>query len=268
MQTPGHAKFALSPQGSNVGNQVIESQILGFPEIGNLKDHNAEDNRVLEDKEAQLPFFKSSMLHEAAFMTNTSESSTPVLDPNVNNSSSKVLEDSILPVAFQLSVLQPLAFAEEMDLQVEENQDQVDSDPGSPLNIVKSERTASSVFVNNKLTTIKEHTKENIELGAIRFDALFGESARQELYMFYEANKSAIGSMSPLSSLKSLSPHASTNNRKGLPLAMGNTTINGSKLSTDISLQSAGNFKKKYGLISCMIYLVKSLKYHDEKSKV
>ncbi|XP_015951896.1 pentatricopeptide repeat-containing protein MRL1, chloroplastic isoform X1 [Arachis duranensis] len=245
-QTRGHAKFALSRQGSNVGNQVIESQILGFPEfqrdnplseIGNLTDHNAEDNHILEDKESQLPLLKSSLVHEASFMTNISDSSTPVLDSSFNNSSSRVLEESILPDAFQSTVLQPLAFAEEMALQVEENQDQADSDPESPLTIVKSEHATSSVGVNNELTTIDEQTKENID--AISFDVLFGESARQELYMFYEDNKSTVGSMTPLSSLKSLSLHASTNNVKGLPSTMRNTTLKGSDISTEFSPQGA-----------------------------
>ncbi|XP_061342102.1 pentatricopeptide repeat-containing protein MRL1, chloroplastic [Gastrolobium bilobum] len=247
-QSRGHAKFALSPQGSNVGNQVIDSHILGFPEfqrdiplneIGKLKDYKGEDNCALEDKETHLPFLKSSVVHEAAFMTKTSESSSSVLDSNVNDNSSKVLDESFLSVAFQSSSLQSLAFAEEMAIQVEENQDKVDSDPELPLGMVKSEPKASSDCVNNALPTINEHTKEKIDLGAISSDVLFGESVRGELYMFYEDSKSATGSMTPLGSLKSLSTRASFRNRKVLTSAMRNITLKGSGLSTDIPLQSA-----------------------------
>ncbi|RDX65611.1 Pentatricopeptide repeat-containing protein MRL1, chloroplastic, partial [Mucuna pruriens] len=250
-QTRGHAKFALSPQGTNVGNQVIDSQILGFTEfqrdnalaeIGKLKDHHGDDYRVFEDKEIHLPFLKSSVVHEVAIATETSEPSSSVLDSGVNNNSSKVLDQSFLTVAFSPSSLQPLEFAEEMAIQVEENQDKVDSDPELPLNMVKSEHTASSVCVNSALATVDEHTKEKIELDAINGDTFFGESVREGLYMFYEVNKSATGSMTPLSSLKSLSPHASFMNKKGLPSA-GNATLKGSGLSTDISLQSAEQVK-------------------------
>ncbi|KAJ1393767.1 Pentatricopeptide repeat-containing protein, chloroplastic, partial [Sesbania bispinosa] len=233
---------------SNLDSSVIDSQILSFPEfqrdnqvndIGKLKDRNGEDNHALEDKEVRLPFLESPMVHEAAFTTETSESSSSSLDSSVNNNSSKVLDESFLSVAFQSSSLQPLAFAEDMALQVEENQDQVDSDPKLPLNTDKSKHTASSVCVNNALATINEHTKEKIELGAISSEVLFGESVREGLYMFYEDNKSATGSMTPLSSLKSLSPHASFMSGKGLPSAVGNTMIKGSGLSTEFSLKSA-----------------------------
>lgn len=244
LQTQGHAKFALSPQGSNVGNQVIDSQILGFPEfqrdkplneIGKLNEHNGEDN---------LQCLKSSMV-----MTETPHSSSSVLDFSVNSNSSKVLDESSLSAAFQSSSIQPLAFAEEMALQVEENQDKVDSDPKLPLNMVEPKQNASSVSVNNALAT-------KIELDAISSDVLFGESAREGLYMFYEENKSATGSMTPLNSLKSLSPRASIMNGKGLPSAIGNNTLKGLGLSTDISLESTGNYNMKENaldIISLMI---------------
>ncbi|XP_027355994.1 pentatricopeptide repeat-containing protein MRL1, chloroplastic isoform X2 [Abrus precatorius] len=246
-QTQGHAKFALSPQGSNVGNQVIDSQILGFPEfqrenpineIGKLKDHNGEDNHAFEDKEMHLPFLKSSMIQEVSLTTETAESTSSVLESSVNNNSSKVLGDPHLSVALPSSTLQPLDFAEEMVKQVEENQHNLGSDPELPLNMVKPQYTASSVCVNNALATIDEHTEENIKLGAINSNVFVSESVRESLYMFYEDNKSATKSMTPLSSLNSLSPRASFVNKKGLPSAIGNATLKGSGLSTDVSLKS------------------------------
>lgn len=242
-----------------MGNQVIDDvQILGFPEfqrdsprseIGKLKDHNGEENSVFEDQDVHLPFLKSSMVQEATLVTEASEtSSSGLAPPSVDNNGSKVLDDSFMSVAFQSSSLQPIAFAEEMALQVEESQDKVDSDPELPLNMVESEHTASSDHVNNALTTIDEHVEEKIELGAISTDVLFGDSVREGLYMFYEDNNSVTGSMTPLSSLKSLSPHTSFMTRKGLQSATGNTTLNGSGLSKDVSLHSSGNYVKENAL--------------------
>ncbi|KHN11783.1 pentatricopeptide repeat-containing protein MRL1, chloroplastic-like isoform X2 [Glycine soja] len=260
-QRRGHAKFALSSQGFNVGNRIIDREILGYTEfqrekntlteIGKLKDHHGEDFRVFEDNEIHIPFLKSSVVQEVALAaTETSESpSSSVLDSGANNNNnkdnngSKVLDEAFLSVPFSPSSLQPLEFAEEMAIQVEESQDKVDSDDELPLNMVESEHTASSVSVNNALTTVDEHTKEKIELGAIDNDILFGESVREGLYMFYEVNKPATRSMTPLSSLKSLSPRASFMNKKGLASVMGNGALKGSGLSTDIPLQSAEHVK-------------------------
>lgn len=221
-----------------------------------MKDHHGEDFRVFEDNEIHIPFLKSSVVQEVALAaTETSESpSSSVLDSGANNNNnkdnngSKVLDEAFLSVPFSPSSLQPLEFAEEMAIQVEESQDKVDSDDELPLNMVESEHTASSVSVNNALTTVDGHTKEKIELGAIDNDILFGESVREGLYMFYEVNKPATRSMTPLSSLKSLSPRASFRNKKGLPSVMGNGALKGSGLSTDIPLQSAGNYVKENAL--------------------
>ncbi|GAU49999.1 hypothetical protein TSUD_91170 [Trifolium subterraneum] len=244
----GHAKFALSPQGSNAGNQVIDRQILGFPEfqrdnslteIGKLNGHIGKDNHVFEDQEAPLQFLQSSMVQETALKTQTLDSSSSVLDSGVNGNSSEVLEEPFLSVAFHPSSLEPIAFAEEMTLQVEENQDVADSDLELPLSMVKPEHNVSSVGLDNALDTIYEHTKENIDLRAIKSDVLFGESVRDGLYMFYEDNNSASGSMTPLSSIKSFSPRASSVNSTGLSSAIRNISLNGLGLSAEISLQNA-----------------------------
>ncbi|CAJ2679490.1 unnamed protein product [Trifolium pratense] len=244
----GHAKFALSPQGSNAGNQVIDRQILGFPEfqrdnslteIGKLNGHIGKDNHVFEDQEAPLQFLQSTMVQETALKTQTLDSSLSVLDSGVNGNSSEVLEEPFLSVAFQSSSLEPIAFAEEITLQVEENQDAADSDLELPLGTVKPEHNVSSGGLDNALDTIYEHTKENIDLRAIKSDVLFGESVRDGLYMFYEDNNSASGSMTSLSSIKSFSPRASSVNSTGLTSAIRNISLNGLGSSADISLQHA-----------------------------
>ncbi|XP_058730147.1 pentatricopeptide repeat-containing protein MRL1, chloroplastic-like [Vicia villosa] len=243
----GRANFALSPQGSNVGNQVIDSQILSFPEFqrdnslndaGKLNDHKGKDIHVFEDQEVHRHFLESSMVQETALKTQTLESSSSVLDSSVNGNGSHVLEEPFLSVAFQSSPLEPIAFAEEMTLQVEENQDVVDSNLELPLSMVKPEPSASSVGLDDTHDTVNGHIDEKIELHAIKSDVPFGESVREGLYMFYEDNNSAPGSITPLSN-KSFSPSASFVNKTGGPAAIRNISLNGLRLSADVSLQNA-----------------------------
>jgi len=260
--TQGHAKYALSPQGSNVGNQVIDSQILGFPEfqrdnslneIGKLNDLNGKENHVFEDQEGPLQFLQSSMVQETAMKTRTldsSSSSVPDSSVNgngsfsVNGNSSEVLEEPFLSVAFQSNSLAPIAFAEEMTLQVEESQDVADSDLELPLSVVEPEHN-TSVGLDNTLDTINGHTKEKIDLHAIKSDVIFGESVREGLYMFYDDNNLASESMTPLSSIKSLSPSTSFVNSTELSSAIRNISLDGLGLSADISLQNAGIYIKE-----------------------
>jgi hypothetical protein len=185
------------------------------------------------------------MVQETALKTQTLDSSSSVLDSGVNGNSSEVLEEPFLSLAFQSSSLEPISFAEEMTLQVEENQDVADSDLELPLSIVKPDHNVSSVGLDNALDTIYEHTKEKIDLRAIKSDVLFGESVRDGLYQFYEDNNSASRSMTPLSSIKSFSPRASSVNSTGLSSAIRNISLNGLGLSADISLQNAGNYIKE-----------------------
>lgn len=262
----GHAKYALSPQGSNVANQVIDNQILGFPEfqrdntlneIGKLNDLNGKDNHVFEDQEVHLQFLQSSMVQETAMKTRTLDSSSSVLDSSVNGNSvldssvngnssfsvngnsSEVLEEPFLSVTFQSNSLASIAFAEEMTLQVEESQDVADSALELPLSEVKPEHKTSSVGLDKALDTINGHTKEKIDLHAIKSNVIFGESVREGLYMFYDDNNLASESMTPLSSIKSLSPSTSFVNSTELSSAIRNISLDGLGLSADISLQNA-----------------------------
>ncbi|KAI4297712.1 hypothetical protein L6164_037588 [Bauhinia variegata] len=308
-EIPGRPKFALS-QGSNVGNQAIQTNILGFQrfqiensleEIGLLKESTGELNHAFEDKEAQMLFWRSTVVHEEAVMTKTSESSSDFLVSSVNNGSSsnnsEVLEQSsesspdflvssvngsssnnselvheetvmtktsetssdflvssvnngsssnnseavkqsFLPVAYQSSSLEPITSVEEItELHVGRSQDESDSNSELLIIMDESKPPAASVDVENALKTVDEHAKEKSELDAISNDVLFGESAREELYMFYEANKSSNGSMLPLSSLKSFSPHTSFLKRNKLSSTIGNTILKGSELSTEKSAE-------------------------------
>lgn len=178
------------------------------------------------------------MVQETALKTQTLESSSSVLDSSVNGNGSHVLEEPFLSVAFQSSPLEPIAFAEEMTLQVEENQDVVGSNLELPLSMVQPEHSAPSVGLDDTHDTVNGHIDEKNELHAIKSDVL-GESVREGLYMFYEDNNSAPESVTPLSN-KSFSPSASFVNKTGRPAAIRNISLNGLRLSADVSLQNEG----------------------------
>ncbi|KAI4297590.1 hypothetical protein L6164_037475 [Bauhinia variegata] len=128
-QILGRPTFASS-LGSNVGNQAIQTQILDFQEFQRdnslkevgLLEESRENNHVFVDKEAHLPFWRSSVVHGEVVMIKSSDSSSEVLVSSVNASTSndsKVVDQSFLPVAYQSSSFEPLAFAERItELQV------------------------------------------------------------------------------------------------------------------------------------------------------
>ncbi|KAI4299913.1 hypothetical protein L6164_033333 [Bauhinia variegata] len=245
-QILGRPTFALS-QGSNVGNQAIQTQILDFQEFQRdnslkevgLLEERREHNHVFVDKEAQLPFWRSSVVHEEVVMTKTSDSSSEVLVSSVNASTSndsKVVDQSFLPVAYQSSSFEPLTFAEGItELQVERSQDEVDSNAEFLIIMDESKSTAASVHVENALRTVDKHAKEKNELDVISNDVLLGKSDREEVYMFYEVRKPPTGSMLLSSGLKPLSPHASFLNSNKLSSTIVNITLSGSALLTEKS---------------------------------
>ncbi|KAI9127569.1 hypothetical protein K1719_000562 [Acacia pycnantha] len=222
-----HPKFALSQQGGNIGNQAIESQILCFQEfqgenllkeIGILEDKSDRENHDFEGKETQLTYCASPMVQEEAVVTEKLESPSDVLTSSVNTTSSsntsKVVDESHLSVEFQSGSFEPLSFASEMtELQVEETRDKARSDSELPIITNKHEHTASFDPLNNEFTIVKDHAKEKIELGHI--DVLAGESARQELYMFYQKkelkSKMANSALKGPESLKEVSLEISEN---------------------------------------------------------
>lgn len=231
-------------------------------EIGILEDKSGEKNHDFEGKETQLSYWRSSLVKEEAIMTKKLESPSDVLTSSANNASylnsSKVVDESCVSMDLQSSSFEPLSFATAMtELQAEESQDKTHSDSELPIIMDKSEHTASSDCVDNALTIVKEHAKEKIELGAIRSDVLNGESVqRQELYMFYEVNKSATGSMIPLSSSKSPSSHSSFIKKNELYSKMGDPTLKGPELLKEVSLEIAGNVITEYVLSSHFVDVI------------
>ncbi|KAI4297594.1 hypothetical protein L6164_037479 [Bauhinia variegata] len=142
----GCPTFASS-LGSNVGNQAIQTQILDFQEFQRdnslkevgLLEESTEHNLVFVDKEAQLPFWRSSVVHEEVVMTKLQ--------------------------ILLLSSFEPLTFAEGItELQVERSQDEVDSNAELLIIMDESKSTAASVHVENALRTVDKHAKEKMTL--------------------------------------------------------------------------------------------------------
>ncbi len=67
--------FALSELGRVVKNHVIDSRILGFGDLLDLKVHKmVENSHASEEKEASLQLQKSALVREEALFTNTLQS--------------------------------------------------------------------------------------------------------------------------------------------------------------------------------------------------
>ncbi|KAJ7967220.1 Pentatricopeptide repeat [Quillaja saponaria] len=249
-EIPTHPTFALPQLGSDTGNHIVESQILGFEDLQTesllkeveLKDNSHETSQTFEDEEAQLPFWRSAVVNEEAIMSPASS----VLASNVNHSSniSEVTDQVLSPMFFERGAVQPIEFSNELtDLQMEESQEEIKSDPELPISMDEIKYTTASVCLNNAFAELNEHGEPKVELGeegqiisydafsgeegqTISYDAFSGESVREELYMFYGVDKS---SAAPLKGLRSSSPRASVSNRNKVFSPMRSAPLKGAE---------------------------------------
>ncbi|KAL6555221.1 hypothetical protein OROGR_006479 [Orobanche gracilis] len=114
------------------------------------------DNLLTEQEENKdLPFLNSSsIVTEAAFITNTPDSSSSAVNVNDDETSNVfTVSHSFLPLPFQSTSLQ----------------DKLPSDPDLPLTLVRFDEDAvSSVSENDTLSAIdEERAEEKIELGSV-----------------------------------------------------------------------------------------------------
>ncbi|KAE9620327.1 putative tetratricopeptide-like helical domain, pentacotripeptide-repeat region of PRORP [Lupinus albus] len=193
--------YTLTNKNKNNNNST---QLRPHPHFA-LSPQFQTDNSLTEqqDEIKDLPFLNSS--------SSSSSSSAAVSVASVNDDDSNVftVTDTFLPLPFKSTSL---------------------SDPDLPFTLIQFEENAaaaaaaSSVTQNDALD--EEHSEEKIELGSISNGFLFGESVREDLYMFYEANKKpANGTISSPGSWKPLSPNASFVNGNGFPSEIGNVTL-------------------------------------------
>lgn len=237
-----------------------------------MEDKSERENHDFEGKEVQLAYCTSAKVQGEAVVTEKLESPSDVLISSVNtassSNSSKAIEGSHLSMEFPSGSFEPLSFAAEMTkLQVEETRDEAHSDSELPVIINNLEHAASFDPLNSEFTIVKDHAKEKIELGAITTDVLVGESARQELYMFYQVNMSSTGSMSPLNGLKSQPSHSFFMKKKELQSRMVNNALKGPESLKEVS----GNTTNEYITSSCFIDILDDqtiIQYQDRLFKI
>lgn len=235
----GPPNFALLELGQDVMKWVFGGQILGFGELhkgkerNRLRDEIGDSSHAYEDEEAPLLFQNSALIDEEALVTKT------LLPPGSDVLTSSISDSSYTngPV-FDSCAVQPLTFDKEMTaLQVEGPEEEIASDLELPTLMDNIELNAASVNINNSPAEVNAYNKANEEHGeegkTISDSVFLGESVREELYMFYEANESVTKSMASSSTLKSFSHHASVLNSNKYSSLMRN--------SAQVSLQTAGN---------------------------
>ncbi|XP_059654043.1 pentatricopeptide repeat-containing protein MRL1, chloroplastic isoform X2 [Cornus florida] len=125
-------------------------------------------------------------------------------------------------------------------------------DPESHSNLQKlmarEKLTVASTPMRTALKEVNEHNKSTLELGkgseTIRSVSILKDSVREELYMYYEANQSAMKSIANLNGSNTLSSHTSVRVSKAISVLRSSTT-EGAKLLAKEFLYTAENFKGK-----------------------
>ncbi|CAL0329288.1 unnamed protein product [Lupinus luteus] len=166
-----------------------------------LSPHFQRDTSLTQqqDEIKDIPFLNSS----SSSSSSSSSAAVAAVSNDDDDSNVFTVTDTFLPLPFNSTSL---------------------SDPDLPFTLIQFEENvaASSVIENDALD------EEKTELGSVTNGFLLGESVREDLYMFYEANKKpANGTISSRGSRKQLSHNASFVNGNGFPSEIGNATLKG-----------------------------------------
>lgn len=250
----GVPNFALSELGRLVKSHVIDSRILGFGELHDVKVHEMVDSsHASEEKDSSLQLQKSALVREEALIASTLQSpagsnalASGATDFTFSNKS-EVMEQS-LSTAFSISsTLQSLHLSQELTgLQVEELQEETDSDSGLHGVRGESESINGSVHVNSSIAGLNESKREKNKLGGegktSTVDNVFvGEPDREELYMFYDSNKSASKYIENLNGQNSHSSHASLVGGSAFSSSLRNNVLEGVEVAEQASPKISGN---------------------------
>lgn len=247
---------------------------MGLGDLHDVKVHEMLENEIREkshaseDKEAHLQFQKSALVHEEALVTNSVQSpgSNNVVASSVGDitfsNNSEVLDQSPSTSFPMSATLQSLNLPHELTgLQVEEFQEGFETDSGFHNENGESKLSTGSVHVNNSLAGMHEHKKEKNELDeegkTATYDNVFlGEMAREELYMFYEANKLVTKNIENLNGKRSLSSHASLLDGSTFSSSLKNTILEGADVSAQVSPKISGDGMERMMVLNCFIYCV------------
>lgn len=255
---PRPPDFALFKVGQDIVNWIFESQILGFGELGEGEERKwfrhkiAENSHASADKEAPLLSQTSALMDGEVTVSKTSlPPGCDVLTTynSFNSLKSEENDDGVQSFStaiFGSFALKPLTSTKEMaTLQVEGSEEEIASSLELPTLMGNIKLSDASVNINDAPAEVNECNEENVENGeegkTISYNVFLGDSAREELYMFYEPNESVEKSKASSSASKSFSHHAYLPNGNKYSSLMRNTAPKNSELSTEISLQAAGN---------------------------
>ncbi|KAG7975836.1 hypothetical protein I3843_06G120200 [Carya illinoinensis] len=255
-EVPRPPDFALFKVGQDIMNWIFESQILGFGELGEGEERKwfrhiiAENSHTSADKEAPLlSQTPALMVGEVTVSKTLLPPGCDVLTTFNSSTSFKSEENDVGVPSFSTAIfgscaLKPLTSTEEMaTLQAEGSEVEIASSLELPTLMGNIKLSAASVNINDSPAEVNECNEENVEHGeegkTISYDIFLGDSAREELYMFYEPNESMEKSKASSSASKSFSHHAYLLNGNKYSSLTRNTAPKKSELSTEISLQAA-----------------------------
>lgn len=239
-------------------NWIFQSQILGFGELGEGEERKWFPHKITENSPAsagkEAPFLSRTsalMDGEVTVSKTLLPSGCDVLTAfNATNSLKSEENDvgvqSFSAAVFGSSALKPLTSTEEMaTLQMERSEEKISSCLELPTLMGNFKHSAASVNINDLPAEVNECNEQNVEHGeegkTVSCNDFLADSAREELYTFYEPNVPMEKSTASSGASKSFSHHASLLNGNKYSSLMRNTAPKKSELSTLIPLQAAGN---------------------------
>lgn len=234
--------------------------VLGFGDLQNVKAEKftkggiEESIRSSEREEAEFQLQTPVFLHEQALVAENLHSPLPIGVSSGFGSSNfhnepKVLDGSLLPGLSESEMGQSLPPANELNgLHMKNFLEKTESNYELCEVRSDSELSPSEIHVNNLVGVVNELREENEldkDAETTSYDVFLSESARDELYMFYEENKQAKKYMSNLNGHKNLSGNAFVLDSYTLSSSLRNSFLKGAEVSTRFSSQAVGNAVKE-----------------------
>lgn len=218
--------------------------------VENLMKSDVEESIHSSDKEnAELQLHAPAMLSEKALVIEKLPSPLPIgVSSGLGNSDfhneTKVVDELLLPGLSESEMRQSLQSSNKLNgFCTKEFLDKTESN--YELHEVRSDsELCTSALVNNLVPVENERTAQNEldkEAETTSYDVFLSESAREELYMFYEANKYT----TYLNGHNHLSRNASVLDSYAFSSSLRNTILKGEEVSSWYSTQAIGNSVKE-----------------------
>ncbi|XP_057511939.1 pentatricopeptide repeat-containing protein MRL1, chloroplastic-like [Actinidia eriantha] len=250
-EVSGPLFLAISQRVSGIMNQFVKNQslgILGFERVMSVNERKHElkemheGRREYEDKPVQQQLKKTVLMPEETLSADTVESpGFSIIASSVGDSmssrESEVTGFSSPPfVITQTCVPQPLPCMTDIPKQQFDGYAK-ENEFVSELHalIANAPSSEANGLVYNVRVEVDDYKRPFCELSEvdeiISYGGIFRESGREGLYTFFKANQSAVKSKSKLNGLKTLSSHASLQDKNSFSSQMRKSTTNGVKLS-------------------------------------